>query len=214
MKTRSVALALALAAVTGTAKAQSYPSACGGHLFGQVFVHNDAFECAKFLIRERTLANSYGQVVNNTPCGIYLSGGLGACIQTLIKEGCANSNGRFRPDQCSLSERSAEQFLATGQLPPPRDPNAVTCAFVAGHRACHPLDQWKQQAELWCDRYRRAKAFADQEQAQGWGENRMYGSPQSALLNRDQRIEADALSICTGDQFGLSDAQHAADQPQ
>jgi hypothetical protein len=65
-------------------------------------------------------------------------------------------------------------------------------------------------ARVWCDRYQAAKARREQEQTLGWGTNAMYGSSRGAELTRDQQIEADTLSICTGEQQGLAAAQRRA----
>jgi hypothetical protein len=86
----------------------------------------------------------------------------------------------------------------------------VTCSLVGGRQACHTLAQWEQMARMWCDRHQAAKARREQEQALGWGTNAMYGSSRGAEFTRDQQIEADTLSICTGEQYGLAAAQRQA----
>ena len=86
----------------------------------------------------------------------------------------------------------------------------VTCSWVANQQRCHTLDGWEQMARLWCDRYEKAKARREAEQSLGWGTNAMYGSSRGAEFTRDQQIEADTLSIYTGEQAGLAAAQRQA----
>ena len=86
----------------------------------------------------------------------------------------------------------------------------VTCSWVTNQRRCHTVDGWEQMARLWCDRYAKAKARREAEQSLGWGTNAMYGSSRGAEFTRDQQIEADTLSICTGEQAGLAAAQQQA----
>jgi hypothetical protein len=86
----------------------------------------------------------------------------------------------------------------------------VTCSWAGGRQACHTLNGWEEMARLWCDRYQAAKARREQEQALGWGTNAMYGSSSEAEFTRDQQIEVDTLSICTGEQYGLAAAQRQA----
>ena len=86
----------------------------------------------------------------------------------------------------------------------------VTCSFVAGRQTCHTLEMWEKFARLWCDRYAAAKARREQEQELGWGTNAMYGSSRGAEFARDSQIEADTLTICSGEQTGLREAQRQA----
>jgi len=101
-------------------------------------------------------------------------------------------------------------LLITGTTAAQAQDAEVTCSWVGQREACHTLDQWEKMARLWCDRYKAAKARREQEQALGWGTNAMYGSSRGAEFTRDQQIEADTLSICTGEQQGLAAAQRQA----
>lgn len=117
----------------------------------------------------------------------------------------------IRPRRLSRALVAAGIGLLVVAASPVRAQDAeVTCSWVGQRQACHTLAQWEQMARLWCDRYQAAKARREQEQALSWGTNAMYGSSRGAEFTRDQQIEADTLSICSGEQYGLAAAQRQA----
>ena len=86
----------------------------------------------------------------------------------------------------------------------------VACTWVYDATRCRTANEWRAEADTWCDKAAQSTERRRDMQRRGYATNRLFLTPMAAEFAPEGAFEAVAGQICAGEQAGLAQASALA----